>query len=296
MASVSHLINVNELQSQFHDPDLRIVDCRSELADPDAGRQAYLQAHIPGAMFADLDQDLAAPISPQSGRHPLPDVNDFVATLGRLGIGNTSNVVVYDAGSGALAARAWWLLRWLGHKRVRLLDGGFNHWVASAGAVVSGAEAVAQAEFLPDPRHDLVLTTAELASDIGAIAGMRLYDARDAARFRGEIEPIDPVAGHVPGSFSLPFPVSLHENGRWKTKQELVELWLSVLGRDKQAAWAVMCGSGVTACHLAISAMEAGYREPRLYVGSWSEWIRDPERPIGLGERSNPASGPADLA
>ena len=296
MAHVSNLINVNELQSQVHDPELRIIDCRFELADPGAGRKAYLQTHIPGAVFADLDQDLAAPASPESGRHPLPDVDDFAVTLGRLGICNSSNVVVYDAGNGSLAARAWWLLRWLGHERVRLLDGGFAHWVATGGAVVSGAEQVAEAKFQPEPRQDLVLTTAELESDIDAIAGMRLFDARDAARFRGEMEPIDPVAGHVPGSVNLPFPVSLDQNGRWKSQKALAELWLSVLGEDQQAPWAVMCGSGVTACHLAISAVEAGYREPRLYVGSWSEWIRNPERPIGLGDGSNPARGTADLA
>ncbi|MGB5333945.1 MAG: sulfurtransferase [Woeseiaceae bacterium] len=296
MAHVSNLINANELQSRIHDPDLRIVDCRFELADPDAGRKAYLQTHIPGAVFADLDQDLAAPISSRSGRHPLPEVERFAATLGRLGISNTSNVVVYDAANGSLAARAWWLLRWLGHERVRLLDGGFAHWVATGGGVVSGAEQVSAAQFRPEPRQELVLTTAELENDIDAIAGMRLFDARDAARFRGEIEPIDPVAGHVPGSLNLPFPVSLDQNGRWKTKKALAELWLSVLGEDRQAPWAVMCGSGVTACHLAVSALEAGYMEPRLYVGSWSEWIRDPERPIGLGDGSNPASGTADLA
>ena len=247
-------------------------------------------------MFADLDRDLAAPISPRSGRHPLPDVNTFAAALGRLGTGNASDVVVYDAGNGAVAARAWWLLRWLGHKQVRLLDGGFAHWIASARPTVRGAENVAETHFLPDPHDDMVLTTAELERDIDAIASLRLYDARDAARYRGEIEPIDPVAGHVPGSLSLPFGVSLDADGRWKSKRALEALWLSVLGEDKDASWAVMCGSGVTACHLAISGVEAGYREPRLYVGSWSEWIRDPARPVGRGTGSNTDLRAADLA
>ena len=296
MAQDNNLIDAHELQARINDADVRIIDCRFELADPDAGRRAYLQAHIPGAVFADLDQDLAAPISPQSGRHPLPDVDEFAATLGRLGISNASKVVVYDAGNGALAARAWWLLRWLGHTRVRLLDGGFAHWIASAGPVASGTEQAAESQFRPEPREDIVLTTAELESDIEGIAAMRLYDARDAGRFRGEIEPIDPVAGHVPGTFNLPFPVSLNEDGRWKPRKSLEALWLSVLGEDRQAPWAVMCGSGVTACHLAISAMQAGYREPRLYVGSWSEWIRDPKRPVGLGNGSNRHPGAADLA
>ncbi len=296
MGHGSNLIDANELQSQIDDSDLRIIDCRFDLADPSSGRRAYLQGHIPGAVFADLDRDLAAPVSPDSGRHPLPDMNTFAATLGRLGISNASNVVVYDAGNGALASRAWWLLRWLGHERVRLLDGGFAHWIVSAGPVTSGSEQVTEAQFRPEPRADIVLTTAELESDIDAIAGMRLYDARDAARFRGEDEPIDPVAGHIPGSLNLPFPVSLDEDGRWKSTKALEAVWLSVLGEDRQAPWAVMCGSGVTACHLAISAMEAGYREPRLYVGSWSEWIRDPQRPIGLGDGLNRDPGAADLA
>ena len=295
MGHDSNLIDVHELKSRINNSDLRIIDCRFELSDSGAGRRAYVQGHIPGAVFADLDRDLAAPVSPQSGRHPLPDVNTFSATLGRLGIGNASNVVVYDAGNGAVAARAWWLLRWLGHARVRLLDGGFAHWIASAGPVVSEAEQVSETQFLPEPRDDMVLTTAELESDLDAIASMRLYDARDAARFRGEMEPIDPVAGHIPGSLSLPFPVSLDADGRWKSQKALEELWLSVIGEDRNAPWAVMCGSGVTACHLAISGAEAGYREPRLYVGSWSEWIRDPERPIGRGNGSNRDPGPADL-
>lgn len=296
MGHDSNLIDAHELKSRIDDSDLRIIDSRFDLADPGAGRRAYLHGHIPGAVFADLDRDLAAPIGPQSGRHPLPDVNTLAATLGRLGIGNASNVVVYDAGNGAVAARAWWLLRWLGHARVRLLDGGFAHWIASGGPVVGGAEQVAEMQFLPEPRDDMVLTTAELESDLDAIAGIRLYDARDAARFRGEMEPIDPVAGHVPGALSLPFPVSLDADGRWKSEKALKELWLSVLGEDRNASWAVMCGSGVTACHLAISGMEAGYTEPRLYAGSWSEWIRDPERPVGMGNGSLRDPGAADLA
>lgn len=296
MSEGSNLISVSELRSWIDNPGLRIIDCRFDLADPRAGHQDYLQGHIPGAVYADLDQDLAAPISPQSGRHPLPDVTTFAATLARLGVGQVPDVVVYDAGSGAVAARAWWLLRWLGHERVRLLDGGYAHWTAAGGPVASGAEQVPTAYFVPQAREEIVLTTAELANDIIGIAAMRLYDARDAARFRGEIEPIDPVAGHIPGSQSLPYPVSLNKDGSWKSKAALKELWLSVLGEDTNTPWAVMCGSGVTACHLAISGMEAGYSEPRLYVGSWSEWIRDPQRPVAVGDASNQGPGAADLA
>lgn len=296
MGEGSNLISVSELRSRIDDPGLRLIDCRFDLADPCAGRQDYLQGHIPGAVYADLDRDLAAPISPQSGRHPLPDVTKFTATLARWGVSNVSDVVVYDAASGAVAARAWWLLRWLGHERVRLLDGGYAHWTAAGGSVASGAEKVPAADFVPRAREEIVLTTAELANDIEGIAATGLYDARDTARFRGAIEPIDPVAGHIPGSQSLPYPVSLNEDGSWKSKAALRELWLAVLGENTNTPWAVMCGSGVTACHLAISGMEAGYREPRLYVGSWSEWIRDPQRPVALGEGSNQGPGAADLA
>jgi len=296
MASDSNLISAQELQSCLDDPDVRVIDCRFDLADPSAGRRAYMDGHIPGAVFADLDEDLAAPIGPESGRHPLPDVDTLANTFCRLGIADATDVVVYDAGNGALASRAWWSLRWLGHDRVRVLDGGMDCWVSSGGQLVTGGEQAAPRLFVARPRHDRVLTTSELASDFAAIAEMRLIDARDAARFRGEIEPIDTVAGHIPGSINLPFPVSLNDDDTWKPRAELEALWLETLGEDKTAPWAVMCGSGVTACHLAISATEAGYVEPRLYVGSWSEWIRDSRRPVGVGEDPNRPPGPADLA
>jgi thiosulfate/3-mercaptopyruvate sulfurtransferase len=296
MAISRNLISTQELYSRLEDPDMRIVDCRFDLADPGAGRRAYRDSHIPGAVFADLDKDLSAPVSPESGRHPLPDVDTFAATLGRLGISNETDVIVYDDGSGALAARTWWLLGWLGHERVWLLDGGFDQWASSGRPLAPGDQQVAALTFVPRPCQEKVLTTAELVSNLDAIAGMRLVDARDTARFRGEVEPIDPVAGHVPGALNLPFAVSLKDDGTWKARTDLELLWRSVLGEDKKARWAVMCGSGVTACHLAISAMEAGFTEPRLYVGSWSEWIRDPARPVGLGEGSDRGPGPADLA
>ncbi len=292
----SNLISARALQSSIEHPGVSIIDCRFELSDPLAGRRAYLCEHIPGAVFADLDVDLAAPVTQDSGRHPLPDVETFATTLARLGISNSSDVIVYDSGAGALAARAWWLLRWLGHEHVRLLDGGIQQWSAEARPLVSGDEVVAAGDFSPRANHDKVVTTAELVSNLDAIQGMRLIDARDAARFRGEHEPIDPIAGHIPGSSNLPFPVSLKEDDSWKSRDELERLWLEVLGEDKEIAWAVMCGSGVTACHLAISAMEAGYSEPRLYVGSWSEWIRDPERPIALGDGRKGRLTAADMA
>ena len=292
----SNLISAQELVSCIDDPRVRILDCRFDLADVSAGRRAYRDGHIPGALFADLDKDLSAPVSSHSGRHPLPDVNVLAATFGRLGIARTTDVVVYDGANGGLAARAWWLLRWLGHGRVRLLDGGYEYWRSSGFAVSSGNERVAAENFNAQPCSEKILTTAELASDIDAIVDMQLIDARDAVRFRGEMEPIDAVAGHIPGARNLPYQCSLNDDGRWKARTGLVALWQRVLGDDREGAWAVMCGSGVTACHLAISALEAGYTEPRLYVGSWSEWIRDPERPVGLGAGLNRGPQPADMA
>ena len=284
MASDGNLISVTELDSRIDGPDLGIIDCRFDLADPGAGRRSYLDGHIPGAVFADLNEDLAAPITPRSGRHPLPDPDTFARTCERLGISNATEVIVYDQHNGSLAARAWWMLRWLGHDNVRLLNGGIDRWITFSRPLVQGNESVAAGVFQATVRAEKILTTGELAADPDGIAGLRLIDARDAARFRGDLEPIDPVAGHIPGSTNLPFMASLHADGTWKSGDELADLWRQTLGTDTTAAWAVMCGSGVTACHLALSAVEAGYSEPRLYVGSWSEWIRDSARPIGLGE------------
>jgi len=283
MTQRSNLISAQELELRLGSPDVRIVDCRFDLGDPQAGRQAYNDGHIPGAVFADLDIDLASPIGPDTGRHPLPDVGVFARTLGRLGIGNETEVIVYDGGPGALAARTWWLLRWMGHQRVRLLDGGLQTWCEEGRTLVAQTVHVRVRRFSARPRDEMVVTTAELVGDLGAMQPPFLVDARDAERFRGVVEPIDAVAGHIPGSKNLPFPLSLDEKGRFKARAALRALWAEVLGEDSDTEWIAMCGSGVTACHLAISALEAGYREPRLYVGSWSEWIRDPGRPVALG-------------
>lgn len=296
MTQNSNLISTENLASCLENPDIRIIDCRFDLGDPAAGRRAYEAGHIRGAVFADLDNDLSAPIRPDSGRHPLPEVSELAATLGEFGIGPNTDVIVYDAGAGALAARAWWLLRWMGHDRVRLLDGGFEQWLAEARPVVAGEERAKKRVFAANPRGDRIVTTDELVGNSAAISELKLIDARDTARFLGEVEPIDAVAGHIPGSINLPYTRSLDQQGRWRSREELELLWSSVLGEDTEASWIAMCGSGVTACHLAISALQAGYREPRLYVGSWSEWIRDPKRPVAVGEGPDRPSRAADLA
>lgn len=277
------LTSAAELASSLGDRRLRVIDCRFDLMAPQAGREAYREAHIPGAVYADLDQDLSGPVGTDSGRHPLPSVEAAEATFSRLGIDADTGVICYDAAGGAIASRAWWLLRWLGHRRVTVLDGGLQAWQAQGLPFECGAQEVTRREFRGFENPERVLTTGEVAADLEAAAGSLLIDARDTARFRGEVEPIDTRAGHIPGSRNLPFTACLREDGTWQDGDPLRHLLERVLGDDERAPWAVMCGSGVTACHLAISGLLAGYSEPRVYIGSWSEWIRDASRPVRLG-------------
>jgi len=278
------IVSPEDLAARLDDPRLRILDCRFDLGDPGRGRRDFDAGHIPGADYADLDRDLAGPVRPDSGRHPLPDAAVFAKTLGRWGIDRESELVVYDALNGATAARAWWLLRWMGHPRVALLDGGFEHWRRGGYPVANGRAARTPVEFDARPGSVPVVTTEEVEAAVNAAKPFLLVDARDAARFRGEAEPIDPVAGHVPGARNFPLSLSLQDDGRWRDASALRALWEPLLGTPPGGPWAVMCGSGVTACHLAVSAGLAGFQAPSLYVGSWSEWIRDRRRPVAAGD------------
>jgi thiosulfate/3-mercaptopyruvate sulfurtransferase len=274
------LTSADELASALGDRQLRIVDCRFDLMAPDAGRKAWLDAHIPGAVYADLDRDLSGPITAHSGRHPLPPVETAADTFSRLGIDAQTRVVAYDDVGGAIAARAWWLLRWLGHERVTVLDGGLQAWLTRDRPLDSGMQEAERREFRAAPDPQRILGTQEIAANLRADRAPVLVDARDAARFRGEVEPIDTRAGHIPGTRNLPYGACLDTDGAWLGADALREHFSALLGAPPGAPWAAMCGSGVTACHLAISGLLAGSGEPRLYVGSWSEWIRDPARPI----------------
>ena len=285
MAEQQILISTAALHAAREEPARSIIiDCRFDLADVDAGRRNFEQGHIPGAVFLDLDRDLSSPVTPESGRHPLPAAGHISRRLGELGIGNDDTIVVYDAGNGSVAARAWWILRWLGHKSVFLLDGGFARWVAQGLPVEDAVRPRNRTSYIATVNDSLVVTTRELAANVPGIPARNLLDARDRIRFRGEQEPIDPVAGHIPGARNLPFADFLQADGTWRPLDERIELLEEALGADRDVAWCVMCGSGVTACHLAISGLEAGFSEPQLYVGSWSEWIRDEERPVSAGE------------
>lgn len=280
MRSYDKLIKAAELRDVIGADEWRIVDCRFDLLEPGKGRREYLAGHIPGAVFADLDRDLAGPVSDTTGRHPLPDVDTFRATLASFGIGPDTQVIAYDYASGALAARLWWMLRWIGHRKAAVLDGGLRAWLAAGGALETAVPDYAPSDPPAEPQAALIAGTDEISALLGEDHGFCLVDARDAPRFRGEREPIDAVAGHIPGALNLPFATALNEDGSFKPARELRALWKELFGNGAPPSFIVMCGSGVTACHLALSAEVAGLGLPRVYVGSWSEWIRDPSRPV----------------
>ncbi len=279
------LVDAPTLSAALDDPDLRLVDARFVMlnAAPDAGRQAYAESHLPGAVYADLNQDLSDLSKVCAGRHPLPDSDAFARKLGEWGIGPSHQVVVYDAGDGSMAAaRLWWLLKLLGHARVAVLDGGVAAWRAAGGRETAEAPAPASVGAYPSRFDASQLVDAE---DIVARldTGGWLIDARAAERFRGEIEPIDPVAGHVPGALNRPFSQNLRD-GRFKPAEELRAELSLLLGHRAPADAVLMCGSGVTACHLLLAFEHAGLHGARLYPGSWSGWISNPARPVARGD------------
>ena len=277
------LISPAEVAAHIDDPNWAVVDCRFALAEPAKGRRDYLAAHIPGAVYAHLDEDLSGPVVPgQSGRHPLPAVDAFAATLSAWGIDDGVQVVVYDDASGVYAGRLWWMLRWLGHDAVALLDGDWRLWQSEGRTTRDGVEQRAPRVFTPRLRPHLLATTDEIAARLGA-PDLHLFDARAADRYRGENETIDPVAGHIPGAVNAPYAGNLDADGRFLSAGELRDRYEALLG-DAPAEEAIFdCGSGVSAVHDLIALAVAGLGLPRLYVGSWSEWSADPARPAATG-------------
>ena len=285
------LIDTAELARHLGEPDWVILDCRHDLARPDWGAEAYAAGHIPGALHAHLDRDLSGPRTAASGRHPLPEPATLALTFGRFGIDERVQVIAYDQGPGAYAARAWWLLRWLGHARVAVLDGGFAAWERAGLPTSTQHAAPLPRHFTPRPDAAQVVSTGELAAALAAGSGARaaplVIDARSADRFAGENETIDPVGGHVPGAHNHPYTGNLDARGQFLPPAQLRRAWTATLrGRPPQAVVA-MCGSGVTACHNLLALETAGLPGAKLYAGSWSEWIRDPARAV--------ARGPADV-
>ncbi len=276
------LIEAEALQSLVVATDLLVVDCRFDLADPSAGERAYEQAHIPGALYAHLDRDLSGPLAPGTGRHPLPDPAAFAELLSGWGIAPSTQVAAYDASGGMIAARLWWMLRWLGHRRVAVLDGGLPAWCAAGGRLDRSAANRPRTRFRPQPRAGAAVSTAEVADLLGA-RGCLLVDARSEERFEGRVEPIDPVAGHVPGAVNFACQHNLSDDGRFLGRADLQVAWSGLLAGRTAESIVSMCGSGVTACHNLLALEHAGLGRGRLYAGSWSEWIRDPARAVATG-------------
>lgn len=275
------LIDVDTLHAHSGDSDWVVVDCRFSLADTETGRRAYAAGHLPGARYAHLDRDLSGPITPATGRHPLPDPVRLAHKLGEWGIGNDTRVVAYDDMGGSLAAaRLWWLLRWLGHTACAVLDGGIAAWRRAGLPLTVTLPTVRPTTFEARPNDQLWLTTAQVRA---LPTEELLLDARAAARYRGEIEPIDPVTGHIPGAVNLPTEDNLTTDGRFRSVEELRARFAAVLGERSPTAVVHGCGSGVTACHNLLAMEAAGLSGSRLYAGSWSEWIRDPNRPVATG-------------
>ena len=273
------LISAAELAPHVADPGWLVVDCRFELGKPDSGERAYAAGHIPHAIYAHLDRDLAAPIAPATGRHPLPQPEQFAATLTRWGMTPSTQVVAYDADNAAYAARLWWLLRWVGHPTVAVLDGGFKAWTAAGLPTTIDVSRRRAGRFVARPNRDMWLDVGEVAERVRR-SDWRLLDARAPERFAGKVEPIDSVAGHVPGARNHPFLTNLGSDGRFAPAQELRQRFSQSQDGVVDDHTIVMCGSGVTACNLLLAMEHAGKRGARLYAGSWSEWIRDPTRGV----------------
>ena len=275
------LVDAESLAARLGSDDLLIFDCRFALIDTAAGEAAWCEAHLPGAQYAHLDRDLSGPHRAGAGRHPWPGADAFCDWLGRCGVTPATQVVAYDAGDGAFAARLWWLLQVMGHRDVAVLDGGWARWSALGLPTDRAVPAVSPTQYRSEFDQDRLLDADAIAQRLAA--GDLLIDARATERFRGEVEPIDRVAGHVPGANNRPYVSNLSE-GRFKPAGQLAQEFAALLdGRDPQRLIA-MCGSGVTACHHLLAMTHAGLPGARLFTGSWSGWIEDPARPIATGD------------
>jgi thiosulfate/3-mercaptopyruvate sulfurtransferase len=277
------LISTDDLAAHLDDPRWVVVDCRFTLGQTERGRQAYQQAHIAGAVYAHLDEDLSSPIVPgQTGRHPLPSVQAAAQTFGGWGIDGGTQVVAYDDSGGSQAARLWWMLRWLGHDQVAVLDGGWQRWQERGGPTRGGSETRQATTFTPQPRPQMVVDAATVLGLLDS-PDFRIVDSRSAERYRGEQEPIDPVAGHIPSAVSGPSTAVLEADGRFRSPEALAEHFQTLLGPVAPDHAVFYCGSGVTAAHNLLALAHAGLGDALLYAGSWSDWITDPQRPIARG-------------
>lgn len=282
--ALAQLISPQALKDRQEQPGLIILDCRFALEDPDYGRCSYAEGHIEGAQYADLERDLSGPVNKGvTGRHPLPDAQALLEQLRAWGVNEDSDVVLYDDGPAAFAARAWWLLMWLGKRDgVFILDGGLKAWHAAGFPLSIDAVSRPRGAFNGKPDDRLLVNTEQLLKRLGS-PELTLIDARAQARFRGEVEPIDPVAGHIPGAQCAAFGENLDSSGCFLPAEQLKQRFAEQLGDRSPEELVAYCGSGVTACHNLFALALAGYPLGKLYPGSWSEWITDPQREIATG-------------
>ncbi|MUT65961.1 sulfurtransferase [Paenibacillus sp. NEAU-GSW1] len=280
---MNNIVSLEWLREKMGEPNLVIADCRFRLDDTEAGRRAYEESHIPGAVYLDLEKDLSGEVEEHGGRHPLPDIFAATVTFGQAGISNNSIVVAYDDQGGAMASRLWWLLKYLGHEQVYVLDKGFTAWAKQGLPVTAEQAEPLTAAFIATVQHNMLVEMDEVRELLGS-EGTTLIDSREAPRYRGEVEPIDRVAGHIPGAINRFWRDGLMESGAWKDVDAQAERFNDL---DKNGDLIVYCGSGVTATPNVIALEEAGFTRVRLYAGSWSDWISYEGNPIAQERSKN---------
>ncbi|RXZ77344.1 sulfurtransferase [Paenibacillaceae bacterium] len=274
------VVSIKWLLARLYESDAVIVDCRFVLGQPDAGREAYEQSHIPGAIYLDLERDLSGELDEHGGRHPLPDPATLARRFAQAGISNETRVIAYDSQGGAMASRLWWLLRYLGHEQVTVLNGGFDAWREAGFPVNADQHVIIPASFYAEVQHGMLAEVYDVQDKLGA-SGVVMIDSREPARYRGEVEPLDKAAGHIPGAINRFWKDSIDEQGQFKSAEAQKERFADL---DNAEEIIVYCGSGVTACPNVLALQQAGFTNVKLYAGSWSDWISYEENPIAVGE------------
>ncbi|MFD2114756.1 sulfurtransferase [Paenibacillus yanchengensis] len=277
---MKNIVTMKWLLARMYEANIVIVDCRFIMGQPDAGRQQYEADHIPGAVYLDMERDLSGEVAEHGGRHPLPDMVDLTVALSKVGISNESQVIIYDDQGGAMASRLWWLLKYAGHEQVSVMDQGYSAWKAAGFPISAEQQVLIPAKYLATVEHPMLVEMDEV-KELLAEESVTIIDSREAPRYRGEVEPLDKKAGHIPGAVNYFWKDGFSADGKWNNGDEQAERFSKI---DKNQEVIVYCGSGVTATPNIIALTEAGYNKVRLYAGSWSDWISYEENPVAVGE------------